>query len=142
MENKYYKVLVCGGRDYDDKPSFFRKMDELASDIRDELGKDLFIINGGCPFTLVRYMDNDGKSQHKRIGADYFARVWAKNRGYHCATVPALWDHFDKRAGPVRNEAMTCLDPERVIAFGGGRGTQSMINIAQSLDIPVTKEDT
>lgn len=53
------------------------------------------------------------------------------------AIVPANWDVFDRRAGPVRNSWMLDLKPDLVIAFPGGRGTQNMVEQAKKRGIKV-----
>lgn len=108
------KVLVCGGRDFNERSRLFAAMDDL----RVELG-----------ITLVIHGD--------ARGADKLAGEWAKSRGIHVAAVPALWDFYDRQAGPLRNAAMLTLGPLAVVAFPGGAGTASMIRMASSSGLPV-----
>lgn len=108
------KLIVCGGRDYDDKEKVFATMDKIA-----QAKGDVFIIQGGM------------------TGADKLAADWAASRGFPCAEVVALWDYFGKAAGPKRNLWMTMLGPQGVVAFAGGEGTAGMKAIARDLKIPV-----
>lgn len=108
------KVLVCGGRDFNERSRLFAAMDDL----RVELG-----------ITMVIHGD--------ARGADRLAGEWAKSRGIHVAAVPALWDFYDRQAGPLRNAAMLTLGPLAVVAFPGGAGTASMIRMASSSGLPV-----
>lgn len=63
------RLLVCGGRDYDD----FRKMTEILNEFRDKRIISI-IIHGNAR------------------GADKLAGMWAKQKGVHTAVVDALWD--------------------------------------------------
>lgn len=113
-------VLVCGGRDFTDGAmvagalSFLRPQDLL--------------IHGGCR----------DRSDHKR-GADWLADAAARYNGVHVAVVEALWGYYDKQGGPLRNQAMLCLRPDKVIAFPGGRGTENCIRQAEEAGIPVER---
>ena len=102
------KVLVCGGRDYNDKARLFAVLDEL---LMDDL--DMSIIQGAAR------------------GADSLAGEWAKFRGVPQQVFPAQWDKYGKSAGFRRNEQMLEEGkPDLVVAFNGGRGTQMMIQLA------------
>lgn len=104
--------LVCGGRDYDND----KELDEVLSIW---VKKTDIIIHGNCR------------------GLDKKADAWAKKRGVHTAAVDALWDYYDKPAGPLRNKAMISLRPESCIAFEGGRGTDNMVNLCVESNILV-----
>ena len=109
------RILVCGGREYDDWA-------ELDTTLRSLLGArgDMYIIQGGAK------------------GADFLARVWAEYVGVDWTEYPADWKQFGKRAGHIRNAQMlTEGEPDLVIAFRGGRGTADMVNKATSAGIEV-----
>jgi hypothetical protein len=106
------KVLICGGRNYNDWLSASRAIDALGFKIE-------LIIQGGA------------------AGADSLAKRYAIEKGVHCAEVPPLWGFYGKKAGFLRNKAMLNLSPGYCIAFPGGRGTESMINLCQKAGIPV-----
>lgn len=105
-------TLVCGGRDFDDA--------ELMSSVLDLL-RPTIVIEGGYR------------------GADTIARLWAKAAATHCATVPAQWDEFGGRAGPIRNSAMLLLRPGVVVAMPGGNGTRDMCRSAHTAGVPVIR---
>lgn len=111
------RVLVCGGRDYQDSRRLFSVLDKLHQ----EAGIDA-IIEGGAR------------------GADQLAREWAEHP-YGCGgaeTYEADWEHQGSFAGPARNKRM--LDegrPDLVIAFPGGRGTANMIRQARKAGVEV-----
>lgn len=110
------RVLVCGGRDYNDEPAVFGLLDSL----RQRYGR-LTIIQGGA------------------AGADELARRWATiQSSSHLINEPADWKAHGRAAGPIRNQRM--LDehkPELVVAFPGGRGTADMVRRAKAAGVPV-----
>jgi predicted Rossmann-fold nucleotide-binding protein len=109
------RILVCGGRDYEDAASIERALDALHA----ARGITL-IIEGGA------------------AGADSHARAWASARGIDVRTFYADWKTYGRRAGPLRNARM--LDegrPDGVVAFPGGRGTADMIRQAQTAGLKV-----
>lgn len=115
-KENFMKILVCGGRDYNDRTSFYYYMDDIAK----LYGRPITIIEGGAR------------------GADRMAQEFAKADGYDLETYPADWKKHGKAAGPIRNKQM--LDegkPDLVVAFPGGKGTQNMVEQAKKANIPV-----
>ena len=106
------RVIVCGGRDFDDKDFLFKKLTAMNV----EFGFDV-IYEGG------------------ERGADTLAREWAKQANIPCKTFHADWDKFGSRAGPLRNLEMLDQKPDLVIGFAGGRGTDHMLSIARKAGI-------
>jgi len=106
------RVLICGGRDLDDKDGgWFNRI----SDYADQYGPFTSIIHGGAR------------------GADTLAGKWAAHHHLPCQVFRANWKRDRKAAGPIRNRRM--LDegkPNLVLALPGGRGTADMIAQAQS----------
>lgn len=113
------RVIVCGGRDYEDSASVYAALDKLRSRAPDEV---LVIIEGGCP-----------------TGADLFARTYAScHRRTHLIREDADWKTHGKAAGPIRNALM--LEKHNVggvVAFPGGRGTADMVQQAENAGIKV-----
>jgi hypothetical protein len=116
-----YKVLACGGRDYDDREKVYHVLDALLA----KIGPDMLLINGGAP------------------GADTLAREWAVDRRVDHLTLFARWEIFGKSAGPIRNRAMAKKKPRLVVAFhpnlDESKGTRDMIAIANDRGIKVKK---
>jgi hypothetical protein len=109
------KVLVCGGRDFNSLSLLYRELEKL--EVR--------------PSQII--------SGHAR-GADQLAEMYAREYNIPLRIFPANWDKYGKRAGYIRNKQM--LDegePDLVVAFPGGRGTDMMVMIAESANIPVIK---
>lgn len=114
------RVLVCGGRNFDDQLMFNTFMDAVH---------EKYIV------TVII----EGEAR----GADTMARLWAENRMVECIKFPAKWSEYGKAAGPMRNKQM--LDagrPELVVAFPGGSGTAHMVRIATEAKIPVLEVKT
>jgi hypothetical protein len=108
------KILVCGGRDFEDRDFVFRVLDDLHK----QLGF-YTLIHGACP-----------------TGADKFADDWAKERGVAAWAFPANWRKHGRAAGPIRNRDMAeRTSPDFVVAFPGGAGTRNMIDISAELGI-------
>lgn len=108
------KVLVCGGRDYADRNHLWRFMSEIhrANNITE-------LIHGAAS------------------GADTLAGEWAKHNSIKVTAVPADWKGKGKSAGYVRNRQMLGLNPDMVVAFPGGRGTEQMVRLANEAKVPV-----
>lgn len=71
-------------------------------------------------------------------GADTLASDFAKAHGIKVEGFPADWGKHGKRAGWLRNKQM--LDealPHLVVAFPGGTGTRTMIELAFAQRVPV-----
>lgn len=107
-------AIVCGGRDFNDVGYMAAVMTECVKMF--DLGK---VIQGGAH------------------GADKLAGQWASENWLDMQVVPADWDTHGKAAGFIRNTQMADLNPDVVIAFPGGKGTEHMINIARERRIPV-----
>mgnify|MGYP000554287223 CR=1 FL=1 len=115
------KILVCGGRDYDNKDKVFRVLNELC--IRHSkfykcddnwLPSDVTIITGGAK------------------GADDLAAAFAMVHWTDYKEYPADWKKYGRGAGPIRNREMfNDSEPDIVLAFPGGKGTEDMINVAR-----------
>lgn len=117
-------AIVCGGRDFTDHDLAFHALDQLWKQDRFNA-----IVEGG-------QRTRDPKTRKIIGGADYWAHVWAKERGVDCFTEPADWDKWGKRAGPIRNLAMIVkYEPVLVVAFPGGYGTADMLARAEEYGI-------
>ena len=116
-------VVVTGGRYFKDRSLVFHTLSTLRAECR----RCLVIIEGGC-----------------LTGADALAREWLKLHKrpefIEGMTEHADWNRHGRAAGPIRNRKMLEeYEPDLVVAFEGGRGTQSCIDIAKELSITVRK---
>lgn len=103
-------LLICGGRTFNDLQALNNAIIALPF-------VPTMIIEGGA------------------TGADTLAKLWAVENKIHFAEVPALWEAFGKRAGTLRNVAMTILKPDYCLAMPGGSGTAHMVKTCKGLKI-------
>lgn len=116
-----YRVLVCGGRDFNDADKLIDKLDLIKEEYVPE----------GSKFVLIH---GDAR------GADYLANSWAEFHKFKIKKFPANWKKFGKAAGHIRNAQMLEEgSPDLVVAFPGGRGTLNMIQQAEKYGVPVLK---
>src|SRR5688572_2265009 len=108
------RVIVCGGRSFDDYEMLERELDALHAQRRFSV-----VIHGAA------------------YGADQFAERWAYSRHIDVEKVAAQWRKFGKQAGSLRNAEMLTRKPELVIAFKGGNGTLDMMRKAHAACVPV-----
>jgi hypothetical protein len=112
------KILVCGGRDYTNK----LRIHEVLSQYKNI--PNVSFISG-----MAR-------------GADLLAWKWCKANNIHCEEVPADWKKYSKKAGSIRNQKMLDMDPDLVIAFPGGNGTENMKKITRLKKTPLITIDS
>jgi hypothetical protein len=108
------RVLVCGGRDYNDLPALNAELDAIHAE-----------------FNITELIHGAAR------GADSLAASWAKSRGIPTRAFPADWNRHGKAAGFRRNEAMLREMPDAVIAFPGGKGTAHMVMLAANAGVRV-----
>lgn len=113
------KVLVCGGRDYNDSHRAFLLLN---------------VIHRRTPISLVI----EGGAR----GADRLGREWALLRALPVMTFNAKWREHGKAAGAIRNaDMLTYGKPDLVVAFPGGIGTADMVRRAEKAGVPVVQAD-
>src|SRR5215472_6858890 len=109
------RVLVCGGRDFDDRAALETALDRLHAQRRFTL-----LIAGGAR------------------GADTMAEQWARDRGIRTRIYMARWNIYGRAAGPIRNARMLRKGrPDLVVAFPGGKGTAGMVALARDAGVEV-----
>jgi hypothetical protein len=109
------RVLVCGGRNFDDVNAVHGALDAIHAET-----PITFIIEGGAR------------------GADSLAQFWALSNEIPGKSYPADWETHGRAAGPIRNlEMLTDGKPDLVVAFPGGRGTQNMVTQARLAGVRV-----
>ena len=110
-----HRVLCFGGRDYYDDTAIAAALSELTS----RLGV-FAIIHGGAR------------------GADSLCGAWGAAHGCPVVIVPANWDFYGNRAGPVRNAWMLDIAfPTYAVGFPGGTGTADMLRRLERAGVPV-----
>lgn len=123
----WHRILITGSRAWIMEPIIYEALYERLA----QHGR-ITIIQGDCD------------------GADLMAKSWAREQilqGMHMGVAhvrlesyPALWDDFDKAAGPIRNKYMVQLGADECLAFPlpQSRGTIGCMKLAQAEGIPVT----
>ena len=104
------RVIIAGGRDFNDFDLLKEKCDKILSNI-----KVTEIVSGGAK------------------GADSLAERYAFGCGYNFKKFTANWNDLGKAAGIIRNCDMS-LYSDALIAFwdGKSRGTKHMIETAKN----------
>ena len=108
------RLIVCGGRDFDDYEFFTSKMDRL-----------------------MLYYENIRLISSHASGADRFAEQYAKEKNVPIMVIPADWKKHGRAAGPIRNRAMLDYAKKEtpvVAAFwdGKSKGTGNMLKQAKA----------
>lgn len=115
------RILVCGGREYND----YDTVDRILRQTTDKIvlytyPKEITIIQGGAR------------------GADKLGKLWANIYNVNMEEYPADWKKFGKAAGVIRNKDMLLKGkPDLVVAFPGGKGTAHMVKIAKKNGVEV-----
>lgn len=112
-----FKLIVAGGRDFDNYDLLRQKLDRLLENKQDE---GVCIISG------------------RARGADSLGEKYALERGYCVEYYPADWDNLGKRAGIIRNMQMAD-NADGLVAFWDGvsKGTSHMIDYAKKVGLVV-----
>lgn len=108
------KVLICGSRDITDKDYVYMNLNKLYMNYNIDL-----IITGGAS------------------GVDTLAVQWADEHDIPSKIFPANWSLHGKSAGSIRNQQMIDLEPDLVVAFPGGKGTEDMVQRAMDNRVSV-----
>lgn len=114
------RIVVAGGRNYQDKKAFDSKLNDV----------------------MQRFPDATLISGHAR-GADTLAEVYAAEHNVPIEVFKPEWNTFGRYAGLVRNRQMLEYaareESPMLVAFwdGSSRGTLNSINIARDLGITV-----
>lgn len=117
------KVLVCGGRDYNDWESVRIVLDALHC----------------APKNFIEVvMHGDAR------GADRLGQRWAHENGVTELAFPANWKRYKNAAGTLRNTDMANYmadEPEAwvCVAFPGGNGTADMVRKAAAVKVNVMR---
>lgn len=116
-----YRVIVCGGRNYDDQA----RVDAVLDGLFAKCGGGMTLMHGSA------------------CGADACANAWGMAKRAFGASVgihrwSADWRKLGPAAGPARNQRMLAEGrPHLVVAFPGGRGTADMVRRATAAGVPV-----
>lgn len=112
---KFAKVVVAGGRTFNDYKNLVRNLDIILSRI-----ENVEIVSGCAK------------------GADRLGERYARERGLALKQFPADWDKHGKSAGFRRNEAMAKYGTHVIVFWDTkSKGTKHMIDIAKKRNLPL-----
>lgn len=118
--NNEIRIIVAGGRDFDDYDLLSETLKEYTDKFRSEEKDRIVIISGGAR------------------GADKLGEKFALSNGFIHRIILADWDRYGKSAGYIRNRQMAIHaagagDRGVLFAFwdGKSRGTKHMIDLAE-----------
>lgn len=145
-----YRILVCGGRDYNDWETVNRTLTQYCLD------NDLMLGCGSQSCAASRRRGGQLNNGPCRCGngypnlpdvtiihggakgADALAMSWAAVNWCPEIEFKADWAKHGRAAGPIRNKQMLEKGkPDVVIAFKGGRGTANMCRQAREAGVKV-----
>ena len=112
------KVIIAGGRDFNNREVAFKCLDKRM------WSKGDVIVSGHAS------------------GADALGEEYAKAHGLDIDLHPANWREYGRAAGPIRNREMAEV-ADKLIAFwdGKSRGTKNMISEAKEKGLCVVVYD-
>lgn len=117
------RIIIAGGRDFNDYLRMYVEMNKLLSEIEDD---DIEIVSGCAS------------------GADTCGIRYANAKKLPCKEFPANWDKYGKTAGFIRNEQMAKYAVEDgctgiLAAFWDrkSKGTENMITNAEKYGLKI-----
>lgn len=133
MENTIYRIIIAGGRDFDDYQMLRKEALDAIRRVFTKVDKNnTYIVSG------------------RAKGADSLGERFADEFGLNKVEFPANWDKYGKSAGFRRNEQMADFAKGKneenqenikglLIAFWDGKshGTKHMIELAKNKKMPV-----
>lgn len=108
------RVIVCGGRKYDDR--------QAVREVLAELPAGAMIVTGGCPTGADAIVADEAL----KAKAGFIVEAW-----------PAKWERYGRKAGPIRNQEIVNAGAEFCVAFPGGKGTTDCVTRCLAATIPV-----
>lgn len=112
------KLIIAGGRDYNDYNFFKEKTAAYISEIQN--GEPVQIVSGGAN------------------GVDKMGEIFAKENNLDLIVFQADWNKFGRGAGPQRNKQMADYGTHLLSYWNGeSRGTKSMISLAEKKGVKV-----
>lgn len=118
-----YRIIIAGGRDFDNYTKLKEVLSEYILDICLESN------NADLPIKIEIV---SGKAR----GADSLGEAFAREFDYDVVEFPADWNKYGKSAGPIRNREMAkyAAEADKGVLFafwdGESKGTKNMIDLA------------
>lgn len=135
------RVIVTGGRDYDDREAVRRAFEEhLGGWAGAGAEAAVTVVDGACPYGGADELANQTAKEMgfrtERVPADWFLHDWEGETKVRCYHRPYP-DDYCPAAGPRRNQTMIDRGADIVLAFPGGRGTSDMVTRADRAGVKV-----
>ncbi len=109
------KVIIAGGRDFDDYDMLCQRVDRILS-----RQTEIEIVSGAAK------------------GADKLGERYAEERGYNITRFIADWNRYGKRGGYIRNEDMANYADALILFWDGmSKGSKHMLEIASEYDLKI-----
>ncbi|MBN8945384.1 MAG: DUF2493 domain-containing protein [Rhizobiales bacterium] len=109
------RLLICGGRHYDDAAAICRELDRL---------------HGGQPIDVLIHGG--------LVAIGTVAEAWARQHNVHVVRYPPNWTLLGTKAEARRNAFMLADSrPDFLLAFPGGRDTADLVRMARAAELPV-----
>lgn len=130
---KKVKVIITGGRDFNDYDLFKEVLNHLFEDF------DVHIVSGACAGGTLTFVRPDGTMIY---GADGLAEKYAAEYNCKFTAYPADWNKHGRSAGPIRNTEMSKSGADVCVGFwdGKSRGTFDMMTKANNAGITVIEK--
>ncbi|MDA3780197.1 MAG: DUF2493 domain-containing protein [Bacteroidales bacterium] len=107
------KVIIAGGRDFDDYDMLCQRVDKILS-----RQTEIEIVSG------------------RAKGADQLGEKYAKLRDYPIKMFPANWNLYGKRSGFIRNEDMAEYSDALIVFWNQeSKGSEHMIDVARERNL-------
>jgi hypothetical protein len=119
------RIIIAGGRDFDDDVQLRTEMRTLTREWKDTTKKRVEVVCGMCR------------------GADLLGKAWADDRRIPVKEMPADWDKHPRAGGHLRNREMAIYASEFpygiLVAFWDfeSTGTKGMIDMALGFGMEV-----
>lgn len=130
-----YRIVVCGGRTFGERPRNLAdpRYSERCAHAESERTQLNYVLSAFHDAFGIGELAHGGAR-----GADTLAGEWAARFQVPCRVFTADWKGYGNLAGALRNKAMLEeFAPDYVIVFPGGKGTADCVRRAKQRFIPV-----
>lgn len=127
------KVIIAGGRDFDD----YQLVRDTCDVLFNGIFKEVEIVSGRCDTGKFTFLAKDGR---KVFGVDGLGERYAENREMKVHYFPANWKEYGKSAGAIRNKQMAEIAQMLVVFWDKeSKGTKIMIDITDKKGLRIEK---
>lgn len=121
---KTRKVIIAGGRDFDNYALLKEYCDKILSTLH-----NVEIISGRCNSGTLTFIT---EKNIKVFGADGLGEKYAQENFLKVTPFPANWETYGKSGGVIRNKVMAQYADYLILFFDGkSKGSSSMLQLAE-----------